>query len=462
MLSSPVCQYRFPDRPVGFHAGARCAQPALLMQSEPSMPFAALDLHKKIVEAIVVDDQGHTLHRDRFPATGTALLHFAKRHLSPETSLALEATTNTWAVVSLLQPFVKEVVPSNPLKTRAIAEARIKTDKVDAEVLVHLLRSDFLPRVWVPDPATQALRHRSTERANLVADRTRLKNRIHSILHQRLIEAPTGDLFSRANLQWLAALELDPAGKQALCRDFRQLAHIEAEIELITDDMATNAYATPQIKLLMTIPGFDFAVAETVLATLGDVTRFPTADHAAAYFGLVPSTYQSGEHCYHGHITKQGRSHARWMLVQAVQHVGQHPGPLGVFFRRLAKKKNRNVAVVATARKLVTIAWHVLKNNEPYRYAQPRTTEAKFSRLRVRATEVRRQGGNPKGQPRTKAYGSGHPTRRNPLPASDLCVRTDSAAGRAGAGRVEDAGRLWTGRIRGAIEKSPPHSEKYR
>jgi transposase len=71
-------------------------------------------------------------------------------------------------------------VVSNPLRTRAIAEAKIKTDKVDAFVLAHLLRCDFLPRVWIPDAATSAQRHQCTERANLVADRTRIKNRIHS------------------------------------------------------------------------------------------------------------------------------------------------------------------------------------------------------------------------------------------------------------------------------------------
>src|SRR5207302_11482476 len=127
-------------------------------------------------------------------------------------------------------------------------------------------------------------------------------------------------------------------------------------------------------------------VAQTVLAALGDVGRFPDGDHAASYLGLVPSTKQSAEHCYHGPITKAGNGHARWVLIQAAQHLRLHPGPLGVFFRRLAKKQNYNVAVVATARKLVVIAWHLLTNNEPYRYAQPRSTEGKLQRLRVKAT----------------------------------------------------------------------------
>ncbi len=167
----------------------------------------------------------------------------------------------------------------------------------------------------------------------------------------------------------------------------------------------------------MSLPGVDYAVAESMLGVLGDVSRFDDADCAAAYFGIVPSTHQSGNHCYHGRITKQGSSHGRWMLIQAAQHVALHPGPLGVFFRRLARKKNRNVAVVATARKLVTIAWHMLRNNEPYRYAQPQTVQAKYSRLRVRVTGRKRKGGTVKGETRSANYGSGKRTRA--LPALD-------------------------------------------
>lgn len=101
-------------------------------------------------------------------------------------------------------------------------------------------------------------------------------------------------------------------------------------------------------------------------------------------------------------------------MTEAAQHIGKHPGPLGAFFRRLARKKNRNVAVVACARKLVTIAWHMLKNNEPYRYAQPKTVEAKLSRLRVRATGRKKKGGLLKGSGRPANYGSGQRTRAVP------------------------------------------------
>jgi transposase len=381
------------------------------------MRFAGLDVHKRETEAVILDAGGQVLHRERIATSRSALQAFGRRHLGPDVRVALEATTNTWGVVDILEPFAAEIVPSNPLRTRAIAEAKVKTDKVDALVLAQLLRCDYLPRVWRPDPQTRAMRHQTTRRACLVSERTRLKNRLHAILHQRLIQPPVNDLFSPKGLQWLCTLELDPLGRAALDSDLRLLGHVEDEIATHTAHLARDGYRNDRVRLLMTLPGVDLAVASALVATLGDVDRFRDADHAASYLGLVPSTQQSGDHCYHGPITKHGNSHARWLLVQAAQHLDRHPGPLGVFFRRLASRKNRNVAVVATARKLVLIAWHMLKNNEPYRYAQPKTVQAKLGKLRVAATGRKRRGGNPKGAPRPQTYGSGRRTKA--IPALD-------------------------------------------
>ena len=239
------------------------------------MPFAALDLHKNVVEAILIDDDGRVLARDRFPATREAIIRFARQHLTPDTAVALEATTNTWAVVRLLQPFAREVVVSNPLRTRAIAEAKVKTDKVDASVLAHLLRCDFLPRVWIPDEETSELRHLATERASLVADRTRIKNRIHAVLHQRLIQCPYADLFSTAALAWLQQLDIDASGRASLDRFLRQLTAIDTEILDLTNLLAKVAHDDPRIRLLMTLPGVDFPVALTLLAVLGDISASP-------------------------------------------------------------------------------------------------------------------------------------------------------------------------------------------
>lgn len=124
-------------------------------------------------------------------------------------------------------------------------------------------------------------------------------------------------------------------------------------------------------------------MALALLAALGDISRFQDGDHAAAYLGLAPSTRQSGNRCYHGHITKAGSSQTRGLLTQSAQHAARHAGPIGAFFRRLAKRKNRSVAIVAVARKLVTIAFLMLKNNEPYRYAKPPLMKKKFTSLKL-------------------------------------------------------------------------------
>jgi transposase len=385
------------------------------------MPYAGLDLHKREVEAAILDDAGTLIHRERFPCTREALQAFARTHLSVTHRVAVEATTNTWEVLTILEPFVAEVVVSNPHRTRAIAEAKIKTDRIDAQVLAQLLRCEYLPRVWRPDRPTRQLRQLTTRRATLVASRTAVKNRIHALLHEALIPLPRPQLFSRLGRAWLATLPAEPATRAALDSELRLLAGVERELDLLHATLVQQGHADPRVRLLMTLPGVDVAVAQVLLATLGDVHRFRDGQHAASYLGLVPSTAQSGDHCYHGPITKQGRSHARWLVVQAAQHLDRHPGPLGVFFRRLARRKHRNVAVVATARKLVTIAWRMLRGNEPYRYADPHRTRGKLDRLRVLATACRRRGGIPKGAPRPAAYGSGRATRA--VPALDEVYR---------------------------------------
>jgi transposase len=364
------------------------------------MPYAAFDLHKREFEVAVFDDSGQITHRQRFAGTAEAILTFAKRYLSPLHKVVMEATFNTWAVVELLEPLVGPITVSNPMQTRAIAQAKVKTDKIDVNVLGHLLRLDYLPTVWQPDRATRQLRAQTTERASLTQDRTRLKNRIHGVLNQRLIAIPKpiADVFAAAGLHWLRELDLDAVGRRALDRMLAQLELVELQIEATHKPLAEAAYADRDAMLLMTLPGVGMATALALRAALGDYTRFDSPDQMASYIGLVPATYQSGDSTHHGHITKHGNSHARWMLTEAAQAVDTHPGPLGHFFRKLARKKNRNVAVVATARKLVTIAWHMLRHQEPYRYALPDPTRKKLLTVRVLATGERRKSGVSKGQ----------------------------------------------------------------
>ena len=261
---------------------------------EESTPrFIGCDVHKRQVTICVLGEDGRVSGRHRIACTREALVRFAERHLEPDDQLALEATTNTWAVVDLLEPFVDRLVVSNPLRTRAIAAAKIKTDHIDARVLAELLRAGYLPEVWQPDAATRRLRELTHRRAGLVANRTALKNRIHSILAMRLIPIPWAKPFTGKGLAWLTELELDPDARQALDSDLRLLATLEAEIRQLEDRLAQLAYAEQSVRLLMTLPGADFTVGQAMVAAWGPIERFPDADHAASYLGLASSTHQS-------------------------------------------------------------------------------------------------------------------------------------------------------------------------
>ena len=161
-----------------------------------------LDVHRDFAQVAIWQD-GLVRQAGRIDTTPEALRLFADS-LAPTDEVALEATGNTHAIVRLLEGHVARVVVSNPQKTRAIAEAKVKTDKVDAQILAQLLAADYLPGVWVADEDTQARRRQVARRAHLVRQRTRLKNQVQAILHRNLVpRCPAADLFGIKGRHWL-------------------------------------------------------------------------------------------------------------------------------------------------------------------------------------------------------------------------------------------------------------------
>jgi transposase len=374
--------------------------------------YVGIDLHKHLIVGHVLDAAGKTVDTFRYESVDAASLdHIGRKRLTKEDHVVLEVTTHCWAVVRALEPFVARVAVSNPMATKAIAKAKVKTDKVDAAVLAHLLRLNYLPEVWQPDPATRSLREWTARRSRVVSQRTAVINRVRSTLAQRLLHCPN-DMTSHAARDWIAAQQVDADTCWLLESDLRLMDSLQAELDAMDKLLAKRGYVDPRVKLLMTLPGVSQHAAQALLAAIGDISRFPDADSLASYLGLVPSTRQSASHCYHGHITKQGRGHTRSMLIQASHSMRANPGPLGYFFRRLQKRKPYSVAVVAVAHKLALLAWHLLTKGEPYRYAIPQTTKTKLQRLRVQATgQKHRTGPAPGKKPRVKLPGGSHITK---------------------------------------------------
>jgi transposase len=307
--------------------------------------------------------------------------------LRPDDEVALEATGNTDAIAVLLAPRVARVVVSNPMKTRAIAEAKVKTDKVDARILAQLLAADFLPPVWLPDERTRMLRRQTVRRAHLVRQRTRIKNQVQAIGHRNLLpRPPVSDLFGKTGRAWLARQDLPVDEQQAVAGLLRQLDFLGEELAAADRALATEALEEPVVRRLMTIPGIDAVIALTILAAVGDFSRFPSAEKLVSYFGLHPKIRQSGgQPASHGRITKAGRAQARGMLVEAAWVASRAPGPLRAFYERVKTRRGFQIAIVATARKMTVLCWHLITKDEDYAFARPSLVAFKRRKLELTA-----------------------------------------------------------------------------
>jgi transposase len=351
-----------------------------------------LDVHREFAQVAIWQD-GLVRQAGQIALTPEALKIFADS-LAPTDEVALEATGNTHAIVRALRGRVARVVVANPQKTRAIAEAKVKTDKVDAEILAQLLAADYLPAVWVADEDTQARRRQVARRAHIVRQRTRLKNQVQSILHRNLVpRCPAADLFGLKGRRWLAGQELPADERQAVLALLRQLDFHAQELRLIDAELARVALDCENTKRLMTIPGVDVAVAMSITAAVGDFCRFGSPNKLVRYLGLNPRVRQSGDQpAAHGRIAKQGRAHARGMLVEAAWVAVKTPGPLRAFYERIRARRGMQIAVVATARKLAVLCWHMITRGEDYAFARPSLTAKKLRALELKAGRPSRRG----------------------------------------------------------------------
>jgi transposase len=311
-----------------------------------------LDIHRVFAEAVMLDE-GKLVRLGRIGMTRDHLEAFAKT-LTHDDHVVVEATGNAAAVVEAIAPHVGRVVVANPRQVRLIAHAKIKTDAIDAAVLARLYASNFLPEVWIPDQRTLALRRQVTRRNQVVRQRVRLKTIVQSILHAHLVpQCPHADLFGHKGRAWLTAQHLPEDEREAVERHVREYDRAGEDLRVVERELARGALADASVKRLMTIPGIDMVVAVGLTAAIGPIERFKKPDQLVSYIGLNPSVHQSGEGpARHGRITKQGRTHARTMLVEAAWQAVRGPGPLRAFYQRVSSRRGNHVAAVAVARKL--------------------------------------------------------------------------------------------------------------
>ena len=238
----------------------------------------------------MVDRNGKELSNTKIPNTIQDMDEFFA-DVPRDAGIVMEASSVSQNVFLHLRRSGYDPVLSNPYKTKPIAYAKIKTDKIDAHTLAEMLRGGFIPKCYVPPKRIREARYLIRHRRNLADVRKRLKHRIHAILLGGGIRIK-GTPFTMAYTKKLRGLN-----------DYRIDDYLDV-LDLIADKIREvdraildriDEWPDDSAKVLLTIPGIGPYTALLVLAEIGDVSRFPNSGHLCSYVGMVPSTHSSGE-----------------------------------------------------------------------------------------------------------------------------------------------------------------------
>jgi transposase len=324
--------------------------------------YVGVDYHKRFSVATQMDEKGKILRQVRLSNDPGTLTRFVD-HLPAGSKIALEATGSWYYFYELLENKCREIYLAHPLKTRAIAEARIKTDKIDSAILAHLLRAELLPTSYIPPREIRYIREILRYRASLVALRTSIKNKSHAILSKNGMSIEYSDLFGKKSLQSLRGLKLRSCYQVGIQGYLKLAGTLALLIEEISQTIEGMVEENPQAKLLTTIPGISYYSALLIVSEIGEVGRFPSARKLCSYAGLVPSVHSSGGITRHGSITKQGSKWLRWILIELSHHFVKGSDRLHQMYARISSKHGRNVARVAIAREMLKIIYCMLREN---------------------------------------------------------------------------------------------------
>jgi transposase len=327
------------------------------------MNSVGIDLHKRRSHIAALDEQGRKIlsrRIDNDPATFLELL----AEIDGESRIALEATYGWEWLADVLEEAGYELHLAHPLRTKAIASARVKTDSVDARTLAHLLRTDLLPEAYIAPRELRDLRDLLRQRVALTHMRSALKNRVHALIARQGIRHEHTDLFGKAGLLFLSELELREPPRRRLDSLLALIADFDREIEATTREIDRRAKRDERVDVLCQIRGVGPYTAMLVIAEIGDITRFAKARKLCAWAGLTPTVRSSDGKARLGHITRQGSRPLRWALVEAAQHSVRGGGPLREDFERITKRRGKKIAKVAVARKILTLCYYGLRDGE--------------------------------------------------------------------------------------------------
>jgi len=343
------------------------------------MRYVGIDYHKRYSVLCATDERGQELKQRRI--SGNSATGFAQffSELGEESKVVMEACWNWGWLYDLLAKIdgIDEVMLAHPYKTRLIAEAQIKTDRLDAQMLAKLLRGDLIAQSHAPSAATRARKHLLRQRLFWVRLRTMLRNGMHAILdRQHGLERPQlKNFFSRRGQTWLEEVQLPCAEDQPLLTQDLEVAELlEEKIKQL--DRSIGQSQSEEEKLLESIPGIGPLFSSVIATEIDGVGRFNSATKLAAYAGVVPTTHASGGRVFNGRLLWQCNKWLRWALIEASWSAIQFSGYFGSIYRcARARGKNKNIAITMVAHRIIKIIWLLLAERRPYTETLPDRSE---------------------------------------------------------------------------------------
>ena len=330
------------------------------------MRWIGLDVHHEFIQATEVDDLTGKVKRYRINMTEESLENF-KLSLDDGARVILEASTQSFRLAEEFKPYAGQVVVASPAQTSVATAYHVKTDQRDAENLARLLMSGLITPVWQPDSACRGLRKLLEYRWYLRGLRAATISQAKALLRDELMPYPPGFCGKRL-LDSLNGLAWSSPYLAANAKSLGQVReHLNKEIEDIDLLVSAATDASPDGRLLQTIPGVGPIVGAMLLSQIGDIERFPTPAKLCAYAGIVPKVKASGKGLRVGGLSRNGSRLLRCALWIATANLVRHDGRFWQMCETLSARRPRKVALVACARQLLVVIWHMLRSKQEFR-----------------------------------------------------------------------------------------------
>lgn len=346
------------------------------------MNIIAMDAHKHYSQICVQNQNGRMVCERRIEHGPGAIKGFLRQY--PDGSpVAVETVGNWYWIVDEIEAAGMSPRLVHAHKAKLMLGSVNKTDKLDARGLNRLQRAGTLPEVWIPSGQVRDNRELPRTRMVFANQRTRLKNRIHSVLDKYGLHtdfAGISDMFGKAGRRQMTVTitKLPPQSRYAVRCLLRQLDEVHEKIARIEKRMKKVFGDTEAIRRLMSIPGIGFILAVVIASEIGEISRFATAQRLASYSGTVPRVHSSGGRSRCGKLRSDVNHYLKWAFAEAgnstaVNHKRFPDRHSSRLYRRIRHRKGHAKAVGAVSRHLAEASFWVLMKNEDYKQPQSRS-----------------------------------------------------------------------------------------